>query len=367
MVEQKISPMEQLLKQHGLTLPKVGETIQGQLIAQKGNAIFIDLGNFRTGIVYGREFYLAKELIKTLNPGDMVSAKILEIENDEGYMELSIAQVGIGAGWEKLTKLKEQKEVLSVKIEEANRGGLLATIEGQKAFMPVSQLTNEHYPRIEGSDKTKILEELQKFVGTNMDVRIIDVDPNVQKLIISERATQNELLESLLKNYKVGDVIEGEISGVTDFGAFVKFTPTTVNPAFAAMPLEGLVHISELDWQLIEDPRTIVKVGDTVKAKIISIEEGRISLSMKALKKDSWADIETKFKKGDVVPGTLMKFNSFGAFINLGDTIHGLAHISEFGSEKKMKESLQEGKAYRFKILNVEAKEHRMSLGFFGE
>lgn len=363
----KTHPMEQLLKEFGLTLPKIGEVVKGKFIAQKGNAIFIDLGNFRTGIVYGREFYLAKELIKTLTPGDMVSGKIIELENEEGYTELSLAQIGIGVGWEKLIKLKETKEILSVKIEEANRGGLIAVIEGQKAFMPVSQLTNEHYPRIEEGDKEKILEELTKFVGTTMEVRIIDVDPTTQKLIISERATQNELLESLLKNYKVGDIVEGEVSGVTDFGAFIKFSSNSLDPNLNAIPLEGLVHISELDWQLIENPRDVVRVGDIVKAKIISIEDGRVSLSMKALKKDSWADIENKFKKGDIIQGTLMRFNPFGAFINLGDTIHGLAHISEFGSERKMKESLQEGKSYRFKILSLEPKEHRMSLGFLGE
>ena len=354
--------MEGLLKQQGVQFPKVGEIINGKVITQEGNSVYVDLGNFRTGIIFGQEFYAAKETIKNLNPGDSVAAKITNLESDDGYVELSLSQAGISLGWQKITLLKEEKTILNAKIEEANRGGLLTTIENQKAFLPVSQLSNEHYPRIDEADKNKILEELNKFVGTELKVRVIDIDPSNNKLIISERASQDELMQDILTKYKVSDIIEGEISGVTDFGAFVKFMHK--DSKSESVPLEGLVHISELDWQLIENPRNVIKVGDKVKAKIISIENGRISLSLKALKKDSWADIDKKYKKGDLVSGTLMRFNPFGAFINLNKNIHGLAHISEFGSEKKMKETLQPDKQYKFEILSIEPKEHRMSLKF---
>ncbi|RJQ13753.1 30S ribosomal protein S1 [Candidatus Parcubacteria bacterium] len=359
--------METLLKQQGLQLPKVGEIIKGNIITKKGNTLYIDLGNFRTGIVYGQEFYLAKEFIKSLKEQDPVSIKVLDLENEDGYVELSLAQAGLSLGWQKLAQIKDEKTTVSVKIEEANRGGLIAALEGQKAFLPVSQLSNEHYPRIEEGQKDKILEELQKLVGVDLEVRIIDVDPSTNKLIISERASQNEVMQEVLSHYKVGDVVDGEISGVTDFGAFIKFFYRGLKTGQENMPLEGLVHISELDWQLIEDPRSVAKVGDQVQAKIISIEDGRLSLSIKALKKNPWTGVEEKYKKGDVVSGKLMKFNPFGAFIKLDENIHGLAHISEFGSEKKMKELIQPETSYEFKVLSVEPKEHRMSLKFLGE
>ncbi len=349
--------MESLLKQYSPVALKPGDVVEGKVITQEQNRLYIDLGNLRTGLVYGREFLIAKSIIKELNPGDQISAKVVEPENQDGFVELSLAQAGIDNNWQKIIELFEKKTKIKVKIDEANRGGLMATVERQKAFLPVSQLTSEHYPRVEEANKDKILSELNKFVGTEMEVRVINADPSQGKLIISEKAAQDEILSQVISKYSVGDIVEGEISGVTDFGAFMKFKQDDV-------PLEGLIHISELDWQLIEDPRDVIKVGEKVKAKIIAIENGRFSLSLKALKTDSWEGIEGKYKKGDVVSGTLMKFNSFGAFIRLDENIHGLCHISEFGSEKEMKKIIEPEKTYKFKIMSLEPKEHRMSLAF---
>jgi small subunit ribosomal protein S1 len=235
----------------------------------------------------------------------------------------------------------------------ANKGGLTTEISGIPAFLPVSQLSPANYPRVEGADKSKILNELQKFIGKEMGIKIFDLNPREEKLILSEKASGVEKIKEILKNYKVGDVIEGEITGVTDFGAFIKFGEEN---------LEGLIHISELDWKIIEDPSEIVQVGQKVKAKIIDITDDRVSLSLRALKKDPWAGIEEKYKKGDVVAGTVTKFNPFGAFIQIAPNIQGLCHVSEFGSEKKMEESLEVSKKYNFKILLIEPKDHRMTL-----
>lgn len=355
--------MELLLKQSSMMLPKIGDIIEGRVLIQEGNRIYFDLGNFRTGIIYGREFYLAKNTIKGLKPGELISAKVVDIENDEGFIELSLAQAGLDINWQKIIALRDQKVKLKLKIEEANRGGLIATIERQKAFLPVSQLSSQHYPRVEEGDKEKILVELNKFVGQELEVRVIGAEPEQNKLIVSEKAALDEMMNEIISQYKLGDVIEGEISGITDFGAFMKFAPVKGSN----VPLEGLIHISELDWQLIEDPHNVVQVGQKVAAKIIAIENGRLSLSLKALKKDSWDGIEEKYKKGDVVQGTLMKFNPFGAFIKLEENIHGLCHISEFGSEKNMREMLEADKNYPFKIVSIEPKEHRMSLSFMNK
>jgi len=212
-------------------------------------------------------------------------------------------------------------------------------------------LLPENYPRVEKGDSTKILKELQKFVGQEMKVKIFDLDARQGKLILSEKAKENEKIKEMLKKYKVGDVVKGEITGVTDFGVFIKFND-----------LEGLIHISELDWQLIEDPSDIVKIGDKVKAKIISINEDKVSLSLKALKQDPWKEIEDKFKKGDVIEGKVTKFNPYGAFVELAPKIQGLIHISEFGTKTKMQEVLKIGEKYKFQVLSLDPKEHRMSL-----
>lgn len=354
---------EELLKSDTApTLPKLGDIVMGKVAAREGSRLYIDLGAIKTGIVYGIELYNAKSIVKDLKAGDQIAAKVVELENDDGYIELSLTGSLHDLSWKRLLELKETKEVLTVHIEDANKGGLLATIEGQQAFLPVSQLTTEHYPRVEEGDKEKILEELRKLIETDLKVRVIDLDPKESKLIISEREVNNEKIQNVLSSYTVGDIIDGEISGVVDFGAFVKFKPQNNE-----LDMEGLVHISELDWQLIEHPRDIAQVGDKVRAKIISLDNGRVSLSLKALKENPWSNILERYQPGQIVDGSLMKFNPFGAFIRLDKEIHGLVHISEFGTEEKMREVLQPGKNYRFKILSIEPSEYRMALSPTGE
>ncbi len=354
--------IDEALKSGISRISKIGDVVEGTVIGKEGSKLYVDLGLYGTGIVYGREFYEAQDIIKSMQPGDQVSGKVVDLENEEGYVELSLKEAGTDIAWDDLLEKKRSGEILDVKIEDANKGGLVAIINGIPAFMPVSQLLANHYPRVEGGDKSKIYQELSKFVGETFKVRIIDVDKRESKLIISEKAAQNDDMEKILQHVKVGDEIEGEISGVVDFGVFVKFKPQV--DGVKIEEVEGLVHISELDWQLIDNPADIVKVGDKVRAKVISIDDGKISLSIKALKKDPWIDIEKKYNVGDVVKGVVTKINPFGAFVKLDESIHGLCHISEFGSEEKMKESLKEGEEYEFTIQSIVKQEHRMALGF---
>ena len=219
--------------------------------------------------------------------------RVVGLENELGELELSFRFAGQRKTWDNLASLRDSSELVEVDIIEANKGGLIIEWQGIQGFLPVSQLSPQNYPRVEGGDSTKILKELQKFIGQSMEVKIFDFDPSQGKLILSEKAKEAEKIKEILKNYTVGDVVEGEITGLVDFGAFIKF-PSEAKPEEG---LEGLIHISELDWAIIENPSEIVKVGEKVSAKIIEIKDNKVSLSLKALKKDPWSEIEEKFKK----------------------------------------------------------------------
>jgi small subunit ribosomal protein S1 len=337
---------------------QVGATIEGKVVARDRSSLFIDLGIHGTGIIFGREFYAVKDVIKNLKIGDKVFSKIVEVENDDGYRELSLRDATKEIGWQRLRDLKDSGQILTVRITGVNKGGLLTALDGIQAFLPVSQLAPEHYPRVIDADKQKILKELQKFIGKTLEVKILDLLAQENKLILSEKAKSEEKTKAALKNYKKGDVVEGEITGIADFGAFVRF------PAGGekADQIEGLIHISELDWQLVENPAEVVKVGEVVSAQIIDINNNQVFLSLKSLKKNPWEEIEKQYKKGDVIKGKISKFSAFGAFVEIQPKIRGLCHISEFESKEKMEEQLKIGETYDFTVLLIEPKEHRMSL-----
>jgi len=333
---------------------QVGSTVEGKVVARDRSSLFVDLGIYGTGVIYGREFYLAKDAIKNLNIGDKVYAKIVELENDLGYRELSLKDATKELSWQKLRELKDSGKILEVRITGVNKGGLLTSLDGIQAFLPVSQLAAEHYPRVADADKQKILKELQKFIGKTLEVKILDSVAEENKLILSEKAKSEEKTKEILKNYKKGDIVEGEITGIADFGAFIKFGE-----------IEGLIHISELDWQLVENPSEVVKVGEIVKAQIININNNQVFLSLKALKPNPWEEIEKQYKKGDTIKGKVTKFSAFGAFVEVAPKIRGLCHISEFNSKEEMEQKLQIGETYTFEVLLIEPKEHRMSLKLY--
>lgn len=347
--------------------PRIGEIVEGKVVGKAKSAVYLDLGAIGTGIIYGKEFQAAKYQLKNLEIGNILFVKIIELETEEGYIDLSLSGASRELAWDTLKEKKEKDETITVKILGANKGGLLAEIAKIPAFLPVSRLSSEYYPKVENGDTSKILRELQKFIGKDMEVKILDLDPKEEKLILSQKANESDKIKEILKSYKVGDVVEGEITGITDFGAFIKFPAATKDSdknCEAGYPefIEGLIHISELDWQLIEDPGEIVKVGEKVKAKIIEISSDKVSLSLKSLKKDPWLEIENQYKKGDVVEGKVTKINPFGAFVQISPKIQGLCHISEFGTKIKMEEKLGLEKKYKFEILLINPTEHRMSL-----
>jgi small subunit ribosomal protein S1 len=363
-----ISLMGKLLSDDKIQFPKVGDVIEGRVIEISSNAIYLDIEPFGTGIVLGREI---KDGMGTgkLKLGSHTSATVIDLENDDGYIELSIREASYEKAWEDLESKRDTQEIVKTKVLSANKGGLLVEINGISGFLPVSQLSSKNYPRVDDGDKNKILGMLKKLVAQELDVRILDADRTIEKLIVSEKATQKEHDRKIISGMKVGDVIEGEISGVVNFGAFIKFFPphdANAEKLAEENKLEGLVHISELAWQLIEDPRDIVKLGTRVKAKIIGIDDDKISLSIRALEKDPWSDIHKKYKVGDIVEGKVHRINHFGAFVYLDKDIHGLAHVSEISEATNKKVNLEEmvkvGETYSWKILSIEPREHRMGL-----
>ncbi len=355
--------MEQLIKKMEIPKIVVGDLIKGKVITADSGAIFVDLGVRGTGVIMGREMKDGLGIVENLKEDDEIEATVVEVENEDGYVELSIREAAYEKAWKELNRKMEEKETVNTRILEANRGGLMVEINGIYGFLPVSQLGHEHYPRVEDGDKNKILQLLLKLVNKELAVKVIDVDAEEEKLIVSEKATYEEKEKQVISQFKVGDVVSGVVSGVVNFGAFVKFTPKDADSEKES--LEGLVHISELAWQLIEDPHEIIKTGEKVQCKIIEIDGTRVSLSIRALKSDPWQKIMEKYSIGQVVQGEVTKLNPFGAFVQLDNDIHGLAHVSEILNKTKAKsltDILEIGKRYDFKILSIEPSSHRLGL-----
>ncbi|MES3005415.1 MAG: S1 RNA-binding domain-containing protein [Patescibacteria group bacterium] len=334
--------------------PSVGDLVEGPVIAVDKKGVFIDLKPYGTGIIYGREYINARDIIRKVNVGDNIAAKVVDMNNADGYVELSLKEAKQAIIWGEAEAGIKARTVFDVLVLEANKGGLLLSWNGINGFLPASQLKADHYPRVADGDKDKILEELKKFVGQKLSVVIINAAPKEGKLIFSEKSPEMKDKEKIISKYAVGEEVNGTVTGTVDFGVFVKLEEG----------LEGLVHISEIDWSLVEDPRTIFKVGDKVKVKVIEIKEGKISLSIKALKTNPWKEAEKKYKKDDIVSGVVIKFNKHGALASIEEGVAGLVHVSEFGSEAKLREKLELGKNYTFKINVFDAKDQKMALGF---
>ena len=356
MAEDSDSPFKKLINEGNYAeIPKVGDIVKGKVIDIERSEIRVDIEGFTTGIVRGKEFFDAGSEPADLKIGDEVEATVIELENENGEMELSFRFAGHQRAWDELSALKNGSLPVKAVITDANKGGLMVKVGKVPGFLPVSQLTPEHYPRVPGGDKNKILERLRSYIGQDFSVKVIDVNESEEKLIVSEKANWEEKQKEVIAGYKAGETVEGKVTAVTDFGVFVEFGQDK---------LEGLVHISELAWQRIDDPNDLVKVGDVIKAEIINVEGSKIFLSMKKLKDDPWKSIGDKYQVGQTVKGKVLKVNPFGLFVELDPDIHGLAHISEL-SDKQISdagEAAKPGDVLDFKILSLEPANHRLGL-----
>ncbi len=338
------------------SIPKKGDLIEGKVIEVGENSIYIDFKGYKIGIVRGKELFDESGEFSNLKKGDEIKATVTETENEKGLIELSFRIAGHRIAWERLDKIKNKNKTTKVKVVDANKGGLIIKHGKIQGFLPVSHLKPENYPRVKNGDKEKILEKLKEFIGDELQVKFLTTDEEENKLIVSEKKAVTTKKEKEIKEkYNVGDIVEGKISGIVDFGAFVTFDNNK----------EGLIHISELAWQRLDHPSDVVEIGDKVKAKIIDIsDEGKISLSIKELKEDPWKNVKDKYNVGDVVEGEIIKVNPFGFFVELDKNIHGLAHISELSDKNinDLNEIGEVGDKMKFEIVSIEPESHRLGL-----
>lgn len=344
-------PMAELLNSVGKP-PAMDDVVEGPIVAIGRARVFIDLPPYGTGIIYGREYLSARETLKNVNLGDLVTAKVVGIEKENGYIELSLREARQALIWNEAEQAMQKKTAFELPVTDANKGGLIITWNGIQGFLPASQLSPAHYPRVEDGDKDKIFTELKKMIGTKLEVMIITASPKEQKLIFSEKGAGSSERASLVEKYHVGDVLEGVVTGATEFGVFVKLQEG----------LEGLVHISEMDWALVENPKSRYKVGEQIKVKVIEIKDDKVSLSIKALVDDPWKAAGAKYKKDQRVEAVVIKYNKHGALASIEEGVAGLVHISEFANEEELRAKLELGKVYPFTITFFEPKDRRMTL-----
>ncbi len=335
--------------------PKEGDIVEGIVTAIGRARVYIDIAPFGTGLIYGREYMNARDILRKVAPGDTIASKVVTSENEDGYIELSLKEARQALIWADAEAAVKHSTVLSLEVKEANKGGLIIEWQGIQGFLPASQLSAEHYPRVSDGDKDKILSALNELIGKHLSVVMITADPKEHKLIFSEKGIQEkEEKEEKVNRYDVGNIVHGEVTGAVDFGVFVKLEPG----------LEGLVHISELDWGLVEDTKALYKVGDEVDVKVIEVKDDKISLSIKQLKENPWVSASKKYVKDQIVDGVVIKYNKHGALASIEEGVAGLVHVSEFETEEKLKSTLSLGSVYKFKITLFEPNEQKMTLSY---
>ena len=351
MANAKKITMDELLEKNDAASKKVvaGDTIDGKVISIKKHEILIDLGSQGVGLVPRRE----ASYIKDLELGADVTASVIEAEMEDGYVLLSLRKAVKDKGWGLVQEKMDNAEIVEITPYDANRGGLLVEYEGIRGFLPVSQLSAEHYPRVGSADKDEILQRLNSLVGKSIKVRILDAIKKENKLIFSEKEAIKDGLAERFSNLKVGDVVKGAVTGVVDFGVFVNVDG-----------IEGLVHISEISWERVNNPSDYVKVGNEIEAKIIAIDKERLSLSMKQLTEDPWLHEVEKLKKGSKVEGTVTRITPFGAFVQISPAVEALVHVSELGEGSDVDPekvfTLNERKS--FKVLDIDKEGRKISL-----
>lgn len=336
------------------TAPQIGDLVEGPVVDIDRGRIYIDLHPFGTAVIYGREYLSARDILKNVNVGDTIAAKVVSTENSDGYFEVSLREARQALVWGEAEEALKNKTELELAVKDANKGGLIIEWQGIQGFLPASQLGPDHYPRVPDADKDKIFAELKQLVGEKLTLQVITADAKEQKLIFSEKGIGTEDKEELVDKYQVGDALEGEVTGATEFGVFVKLEDG----------LEGLVHISEMDWALVEDPKNRYKVGEKVPVKVIEVKDGKVSLSIKALTEDPWKAAGKKYKKDDKVDAVIIKYNKHGALASIEEGVAGLVHVSEFGDSSTLREKLSLGNVYPFTITLFEPDEHKMTLSY---
>lgn len=342
---------------HHLNFPRLapGNLVEGRVLKKTPRALYLDLGEYGVGIVWGAEFLASLDFIEELKIGDQVQAKIVEPENRQGFVEVSLREARQEQNWQEIKEAFQKNLPLVGEVISANRGGLILRVGNFQGFLPTSQMSEEYFPEVEGGDKEKILEELEKFIGEKIIVQILEMSPQNNNIIFSEKKVKEERIKELLKQYHLDQVIEAKV---------IKFGEGRVIVSFVDNPeIKGIIPFSELDWQTVEKPEEILKVGEVYRFKIIALKEDEVKLSLRALKKDPWLEIvERKYSLGKVVKGEVFKFLPIGVVIKLEPEIFGFVHSSYFGGVEEMKKQLELNKTYDFIVESIKIKERRIDL-----
>ncbi len=346
--------MDQLAEELGDNLIPIqqGTTISGTVVSASRTRILLDVRGIALGLIPAREF---SSVVHELKPGDEVSAYVLVAENDEGYVILSLRRADKERYLATLAEEFEAKKPVAVRVKDANRGGLVVEFGNIEGFLPISQLAIGHQPRGGAAGRGDIRDVLKELTGKELLAKIITFDPQSNKIVFSEKAAGDALAEQRANNLKVGEEVEGSVTGVVDFGLFVNIGD-----------LEGLVHISEISWDRVENLDKLYKVGDRVKVQVINVEGGRVSLSIKRLIVDPWQTAIKQFTVGQRVTGTVVRLSPFGAFVQIAPDVVGLMHISEFGlaAQDELPSILKSGDTGSYQILSIDTKSRKVGLAY---
>ncbi len=341
--------MDELLASTEINPLKPGDVVEGVITSVRKHEVWVDLGANGVGVVMRREIGHGQ----ALEEGQKVVTSVVDPELDEGFALLSMRRAAKDRGWDELQRAFDNQEIIDITPYDANRGGLLIELEGIRGFLPVSQLAAGHYPRVSGADKDEILQKLNQLINKVLRVRILDISRKDNKLIFSEKEAVKDDMQQRFSKLKVGDMVKGVVTGVIDFGAFVNVDG-----------IEGLIHISEISWERVEDPRDYVKTGQNVEAKIIAIDKDRLSLSLKQTTEDPWLNEVKAFKKGEVVEGKVTRITPFGAFVQLSPAVEALVHVSEMSDDEGVdpEKIFQLNEKKKFKVLEIDLEGRKIAL-----
>lgn len=349
--------MEQFLRDpaHDYRNLKYGDTVDGRIMRVDRDEILVDIGAKAEGIVPSREMQsLPAEDRAALQVDDTLLVFVVQSEDKEGRAILSVDKARQERSWRTLQSAYEKGEVITARVVNYNKGGLLVNLDGVRGFVPASQVTG-----ISRGPDTQKQSDMARMVNTDLRLKIIEINRNRNRLILSERQAVQESREhkkdELLSSLQEGSVRTGTVSSVCDFGAFVDIGGA-----------DGLVHLSEISWSRVKHPSEVLKVGDKVDVYILSIdnERKRIALSIKRTQSEPWTRAGEKYQLGQIVEGTITQLASFGAFARIEDGIEGLIHISEMGDERIQhpKEIVSEGDVVQARIIRIDPARKRMGL-----
>jgi len=335
----------------GVVLYRGGETATGIAIDVNPYRILLELPGGVTGIITKKEATGFGATTEDVAIGQAVEAMIIDPEDTQGLVVLSLRRASQDMAWAELNTMQDEKRIIKVKIEEANKGGLMASYKGLKAFLPVSQLMPLNYPRVNGAEASAILSRLQSHIGKEFAVCIINVDPGEEKIILSEKEAYKEQSVDTLKNLEVGDRVEGQVSGIVKFGIFVTFGG-----------VEGLVHLSEIDWGHVSNPGDRFTLGDKVEVLVIGVDGDKLSFSVKQLHDDPWLKKVSTFKEGSKVSGKILRWNAQGVFIELAADVQGFFSLDQFGVASHSELKIRDGESMEGTIKSINSKSHRIEL-----